>query len=394
MLTDVISVISLPFQAASYFFADEDEEDTMQPSSSSLDRLSLRLLLRLLIMPPILSPDFPHGAEDELVLAFRAVHDLEDPSPSRSKISFDALYSTLCEQSDMMDEDEILLFYHLVEGNLNFFSYIQSRANDSDKLMLSFLCNLYHTAISDIKHGRIQLATLVMLTNDSDFCKQMQTGIIEHIPWFEVPRQLRNVTLSDLIILVLLHVGMKNLGSTSDEFFHTACFATLANMSAYFSDMHSYAAQRLVSAFALVTRQFLSVVDDTPGNKSYGKPGTTAFELACIVETLLAIINSCLANRLRYNPNLIYSVLVQKDSFHALEDHPKFASVLENINILVSHFERRLEKLSTADTLSVDKVLSVIRVGATALPDSTLKKLPPLKFAFIECEEPDKVFQR
>eukprot|EP00039_Didymoeca_costata_P003246 m.66326 g.66326 ORF g.66326 m.66326 type:complete len:55 (+) comp11798_c0_seq1:333-497(+) len=38
--------------------------------------------------------------------------------------------------------------------------------------------------------------------------------------------------------------------------------------------------------------------------------------------------------------------------------------------------------------LSVDHVLTTIRLGAKALPDNTLLKPPPLRYTFVEREDP------
>jgi len=80
----------------------------------------------------------------------------------------------------------------------------------------------------------------------------------------------------------------------------------------------------------------------------------------------------------------VYTILIEKESFSALADFPEFASEVENINIVVSYFERRLERIDDNSVLSVTQVLSVIEAGAQALPDNTLKKLPGIRCAFAE----------
>jgi len=52
----------------------------------------------------------------------------------------------------------------------------------------------------------------------------------------------------------------------------------------------------------------------------------------------------------------VYTILIEKESFSALADFPEFASEVENINIVVSYFERRLERIDDNSVLSVTQV--------------------------------------
>ena len=68
------------------------------------------------------------------------------------------------------------------------------------------------------------------------------------------------------------------------------------------------------------------------------------------------VVRCTLFGRLRHNPNLVYTILIEKESFSVLADFSQFASEVENINIVVSYFERRLERIDDNSVLSVAQV--------------------------------------
>ncbi|XP_023997617.1 dymeclin-like [Salvelinus sp. IW2-2015] len=48
---------------------------------------------------------------------------------------------------------------------------------------------------------------------------------------------------------------------TRDKYLHTNCLAALANMSAQFRCLHQYAAQRIISLFALLSKKHNKVLE-------------------------------------------------------------------------------------------------------------------------------------
>ena len=53
-----------------------------------------------------------------------------------------------------------------------------------------------------------------------------------------------------------------------------------------------------------------------------------------VIRMVLEIINSCLSNSLQHNPNLVYTVLYQKEKFEYVKSHPTFQDILQNIDIV------------------------------------------------------------
>lgn len=139
--------------------------------------------------------------------------------------------------------------------------------------------------------------------------------------------------------------------------------AILSNCATHFHDVHTYVAERLVAVCALVAKNFLRTLDQGP---------EAATEFGRTVGVLLATINTCLTTNPAANTNLIYSLMAHKKDFDPLRSCGHFASEVENIFIVVDHFERRLERHGTT-TLSVNTVLDVIREGGNRMPTTQLK---------------------
>ena len=51
-----------------------------------------------------------------------------------------------------------------------------------------------------------------------------------------------------------------------------------------------------------------------------------------VIRMVLEIVNSCLASALHHNPNLIYTLLYQKDLFNMFRTHPTFQDIIVNID--------------------------------------------------------------
>lgn len=162
------------------------------------------------------------------------------------------------------------------------------------------------------------------------------------------------------------------------RYIHVASLAILSNCAAHFHDVHTYVAERLVAVCALVAKQFLRTLDDDV---------VSATEFGRTVGVLLSSINTCLTTNPAANTNLIYSLMAHKKDFDSLRTCGHFGSEVENIFIVVDHFERRLELQGvTTGTLSVDTVLGVIREGGQRMPATQLKVSsdPSLYSAFLQ----------
>lgn len=366
-----------------------------QEQSSPLANQSLLLLLVLANLTD--APDSPNPFRQSIT-SFRNTQDSSvPPSPSAHsfQINFNSLYTALCDQQT--SDQATLLLYTLLHQNSNVRTYVLSRT-DIESLVLPILEILYHVEDRNSHHVYMALIILLILTEDDGFNRSIHEVILKNITWYS-ERVLTEISLGSLLILVVIRTIQYNMTRTRDKYLHTNCLAALANMSAQFRSLHQYAAQRIISLFALLSKKHNKVLeqatqslrgplgsDDSP-LPDYAQDLNVIEE---VIRMMLEIINSCLTNSLHHNPNLVYALLYKRELFEQFRSHPSFQDIMQNIDMVISFFSSRLEQAGT--DLSVERVLEVIKQGVVALPKDRLRKFPELKFKYVEEEQPEEFF--
>ncbi|XP_069483055.1 dymeclin isoform X2 [Ambystoma mexicanum] len=366
-----------------------------QEQSSPLANQSLLLLLVLANLTD--APDMPNPYR-QAITSFKNTQDstaLPTPNPHAFQINFNSLYTALYEQQK--SDQATLLLYTLLHQNSNVRTYMLART-DMENLVLPILEILYHVEERNSHHVYMALIILLILTEDDGFNRSIHEVILKNITWYS-ERVLTEISLGSLLILVVIRTIQYNMTRTRDKYLHTNCLAALANMSAQFRSLHQYAAQRIISLFALLSKKHNKVLEQatqslrgTLGSDDSPLPDY-AQDLNVIEEVIrmmLEIINSCLTNSLHHNPNLVYALLYKRELFEQFRSHPSFQDIMQNIDLVIGFFTTRLEQ--TGSDLSVERVLEVIKQGAVALPKDRLKKFPELKFKYVEEEQPEEFF--
>ncbi|XP_034048148.1 dymeclin isoform X1 [Thalassophryne amazonica] len=367
-----------------------DQEHNLLPLSSQ----SLLLLLVLANLPD--GPDWPNPYR-QAITCFRNTQDTSSQpveQPHAFQINFNSLYTALCEQQN--SDQATLLLYTLLHQNANMRTYMLSRT-DMDNLVLPILDILYHVEEKNSHHVYMALIILLILTEDDTFNRSIHEVILKNISWYS-ERSLTEISLGSLLILVVIRTIQFNMTRTRDKYLHTNCLAALANMSAQFRCLHQYAAQRIISLFALLSKKHNKVLEQATqslrgrqGNNSalpdYAQDLNVIEE---VIRMMLEIINSCLCNSLHHNPNLVYALLYKRELFEQFRTHPSFQDIMQNLDTVISFFSQRLEQAGS--DLSVERVQEVIMKGAQALPKDRLKKFPELKFKYVEEDQPEDFF--
>lgn len=366
-----------------------------QDESSPLANQSLLLLLVLVNLTD--APDAPNPYK-QAIMSFKNTQDsttIPSPNPHAFQINFNSLYTTLCEQQN--SDQATLLLYTLLHQNTNVRTYMLART-DMENLVLPILEILYHVEERNSHHVYMALIILLILTEDDGFNRSIHEVILKNITWYS-ERVLTEISLGSLLILVVIRTIQYNMTRTRDKYLHTNCLAALANMSAQFRTLHQYAAQRIISLFALLSKKHNKVLeqatqslrgsltsDDSP-LPDYAQDLNVIEE---VIRMMLEIINSCLTNSLHHNPNLVYALLYKRDLFEQFRTHPSFQDIMQNIDLVISFFSSRIEQAGAE--LSVERVLEIIKQGAVALPKDRLRKFPELKFKYVEEEQPEEFF--
>ncbi|XP_067839523.1 dymeclin [Heptranchias perlo] len=361
--------------------------------------LANRSLLLLLVLSNLSNtPDSPNPYRQS-IMSFKNTQDntaIQSPNSYSFQINFNSLYTALYEQQK--SDQATLLLYTLLHQNPNVRTYVLART-DVENLVLPILEILYHVEERNSHHVYMALIILLILTEDDSFNRSVHEVILKNITWY-AERVLTEISLGSLLILVVIRTVQYNMTRTRDKYLHTNCLAALANMSAQFRSLHQYAAQRIISLFALLSKKHNKVLEQATqslrgpvGAEENSTIPDYAQDLNVIEEVIrmmLEIINSCLANSLHHNPNLVYALLYKRDLFEQFRTHPSFQDVMQNLDMVITFFSLRLEQAGT--DLSVERVLEVIKQGAVALPKDKLKKFPELKFKYVEEKQPEEFF--
>ncbi|XP_034752796.1 dymeclin [Etheostoma cragini] len=359
--------------------------------------LSNQSLLLLLVLANLTDgPDWPNPYR-QAITCFRNTQDTSSLSveqPHTFQINFNSLYTALCEQQ--RSDQATLLLYTLLHQNTNMRTYMLSRT-DMDNLVLPILEILYHVEDRNSHHVYMALIILLILTEDDAFNRSIHEVVLKNVSWY-TERTLTEISLGSLLILVVIRTIQFNMTRTRDKYLHTNCLAALANMSAQFRCLHQYAAQRIISLFALLSKKHNKVLEQaTQSLRGRQGDNTTLPDYAQdlnvieeVIRMMLEIINSCLSNSLHHNPNLVYALLYKRELFEQFRTHPSFQDIMQNLDTVIGFFSQRLEQAGS--DLSVERVQEVIMKGAQALPTDRLKKFPELKFKYVEEDQPEDFF--
>ncbi|XP_077354711.1 dymeclin isoform X2 [Festucalex cinctus] len=359
--------------------------------------LSNQSLLLLLVLANLTDgPDWPNPYR-QAITCFRNTQDTSSIPMEHAhtfQINFNSLYTALCEQQ--CSDQATLLLYTLLHQNANMRTYMLSRT-DMDNLVLPILEILYHVEERNSHHVYMALIILLILTEDDAFNRSVHEVVLKNITWYS-ERSLTEISLGSLLILVVIRTIQFNMTRTRDKYLHTNCLAALANMSAQFRCLHQYAAQRIISLFALLSKKHNKVLEQaTQSLRGRQSENTVLPDYAQdlnvieeVIRMMLEIINSCLCNSLHHNPNLVYALLYKRELFEQFRTHPSFQDIMQNLDTVIAFFSQRLEQAGS--DLSVERVQEVIMKGAQALPVDRLKKFPELKFKYVEEDQPEDFF--
>ncbi|XP_040013663.1 dymeclin [Xiphias gladius] len=359
--------------------------------------LSNQSLLLLLVLANLTDgPDWPNPYR-QAITCFRNTQDTSSLSveqPHTFQINFNSLYTALCEQQ--CSDQATLLLYTLLHQNANMRTYMLSRT-DMENLVLPILEILYHVEERNSHHVYMALIILLILTEDDAFNRSIHEVVLKNISWY-TERSLTEISLGSLLILVVIRTIQFNMTRTRDKYLHTNCLAALANMSAQFRCLHQYAAQRIISLFALLSKKHNKVLEQATQSLRGRQGDNTALPdyaqdlnvIEEVIRMMLEIINSCLCNSLHHNPNLVYALLYKRELFEQFRMHPSFQDIMQNLDTVIGFFSQRLEQAGS--DLSVERVQEVIMKGAQALPKDRLKKFPELKFKYVEEDQPEDFF--
>lgn len=333
---------------------------------------------------------FGKGAENEtpcsslgnqsVMLMLVLINHCNSPSnPYRQAISsytanVNGLYGVLYQT--IHSEENTLLLYHLLHCNANFKNYLLARS-DIELMLLPILKRIYFAADSNCHHMYMSLIILLILTEDQLFNKTVHSMMLRGISWY-TERTITEISLGGLIILVTTRTIQYNLLRMRDKYLHSNCLAALANMSSQFSNLHPYVCQRLISLFEILS-------------KTHSRTNVDVVAVEEAIRIILEVINSCLTHQMIHNTNLVYTLLYNKHVFQPFRNHESFHDIIQNIDLVITYFSKKLEK-EEEQSNDVNEILEKVQRWSLQWPRDLMKKFPDLKFKYVEEEKPEEFF--
>lgn len=301
----------------------------------------------------------------------------------------------------LADEGVALLLYSFMNGNFAFLEYILVRT-DLDILLLPILETLYNASKKTPNQIYMLLIILLILSQDSSFNASIHKLILPSVPWYE-ERLVHHTSLGSLMVLVLIRTVKYNLSKLRDIYLHTNCLAILANMAPHVIRLSSYASQRLVSLFDMLSRKYAKLAElknDKILNASVPQIGgaiaddmsTELHIYTDFLRIVLEILNAILTYALPQNPEVVYAIMHRQEVFQPFKNHPRFYELLENVFTVLDFFNSRMDMHQMDGEWSVNKVLEVIIINCRSWRGERMKIFTQLRFTYEQESHPEEFF--
>ncbi|CAI9287232.1 unnamed protein product [Lactuca saligna] len=412
------NIVLLPL---SYFVNSSVEASRSQLADSSINILLILIHYRKCILvesvkninagvtSESLLKDETYFAENPYCKALENVKDVEFDrvdiegnahSGPLVRLSFASLFDTLgmC----LADETAVLLLYALVHGNSDFLEYVLVRT-DIDTLLMPLLETLYDASRRTSNQIYMVLIILLILSQDASFNASIHKLILPSVPWYQ-ERLLHQTSLGSLMVIILIRTVKYNMSKMRDVYLHTNCLAALANMAPHVHRLSSYASQRLVSLFDMLSRKYAKLaelkndkmqINDSELKDDDKLPEDTSAELHIYTDFLrivLEILNAILTYALPRNPEVIYAIMHRQEVFQPFRNHPRFNELLENIFSVLDFFNSRMDAQKLDGEWSVEKVLQVINTNCRFWRGDGMKMFTQLRFTYEQESHPEEFF--
>ncbi|XP_063674980.1 dymeclin-like isoform X1 [Bolinopsis microptera] len=328
----------------------------------------------------------------------------KEPSSNANETCFvmdlDLLYSYFCRDPEHTNEQDTLLLYTLIQGNVNVKAFLLSRT-DVERMLMPMLHVVYEAEQHSTHHMYMVLIILLILTHDDHFSSYIHDQVLGSVSWYK-ERVLTNISTGGILILVILKTMQTNMTKMRDKYLHTNCLATLANMSSKFHSFHPYVAEKVLNLFTTIVKKYTKMRNSLLGvGGEITAPDSTVEYWESELETLediirmfLEIFNSSICYSGKNNPVLLYELLHKRDIFIPFQTHPTFSELIINIESILGYLTTKLEEKTEEQgvSVSVNCVMEVIEEVVRQWPADRLQKTALLKFEYVEETRPEDFF--
>lgn len=103
----------------------------------------------------------------------------------------------------------------------------------------------FHVAGADRFHGVVQIV-LLLLSQDDGLARTVYKVRLQKVPWYS-DRAVLDISLGDLMLIVLMKSAFRNATATQDEYVHTNSMSTMINLVPQAVKLSPLSTQRLCS---------------------------------------------------------------------------------------------------------------------------------------------------
>lgn len=184
------------------------------------------------------------------------------------KIDFRELYRTICKY--LHDNQTALLLYLLLHGNKIFKPYILTTASPELDLLVMPLLKILYSSIDKkgSHHVYMVLIIFIIMSEEASFNETLYKITVRNVPWYH-DRILSEISLGSLTTLIMIRSFQFNTFRIKDRFLHTNLFATLANLSNHFMELHPYVCQRLIDLLDRLSKRYLLATKGSVQDQRY-----------------------------------------------------------------------------------------------------------------------------
>jgi len=157
---------------------------------------------------------------------------------------------------------------------------------------------------------------LLLFSQDASFGPDaFRRNMVANVPWYK-ERNIKDVNLGSVLLLCLLRSLTFNLNRLHDAFLLSNCCAILMNLSPAVSDLHEYAAMRLVSITVSSMKRYADLHRENPDTDEEEELSTPLAMHGEVCRTLLRVLKQCLnAKNVERNLNLVYALVYHQTDF-------------------------------------------------------------------------------
>lgn len=352
--------------------------------------------LRSLTVGELLDEEGPHHPHDEgqaLLSSSPSSGNPHHPNNKNLAVNFESLF--LSFGRIVHTEIGALLLYTLIQTCPAFAESLSVRS-DLDTLVMPVLRTLYFASSSktyvaqdfqakgpassssskklnirncpfrSLSQLYVIVILLLLFSQDSSFGSDAFRRItVIHVPWYK-ERNLKQINLGSVILLVLLRSLLFNLHRLQDGFLLSNCCAVLMNVSPAMVELHDYAAMRLASVTTSAMKRHVKLASGISKDALRDEEEDTGTQLGMysqVARTLLSLVKHALsAKNLERNLHLVYSLVYHMADLQTLFKETNVYAKSE-IDRIRNVMEAASDLLTNAGARTAAKAIKVLETN-------------------------------